>query len=113
MKNIVRVLVVSAVLALFVTPAHAYWSVSWSDGSTDEDGFRVMRKVGTGAYAQVGSDLAANTVKFDDMASTSNVVYCYQIVSFNAFGSNASAEACTVAGNSPNAPGTPQMQWKP
>jgi uncharacterized protein (TIGR02145 family) len=63
-------------------------NLSWTDNSTNETGFKVDRKTGTGNYAVVGS-VGADITAFNDVGLTPNTAYTYRVYAFN------------VAGNSP------------
>src|SRR5215207_3146669 len=69
-------------------------TVTWSDRSTNEDGFRVERKTGTAAYAQI-TQKSANVTSFIDSTVTAGITYCYRVRAFNAAGNSGySPEAC-------------------
>ena len=99
------------ILVLLATDAHAFWRVSWTDNSNNEDGFRVERKVGTDAYAQVGQ-VGAGIVTFDDTTSVAGIQYCYHILAYNIYGTTTGAETCAIA-TAPAAPGAPVLIWVP
>lgn len=64
-------------------------SLSWTDGSTNEDGFRVERCTVKGQRclaAVVVGTTGANVEKFDDLSVSRNTTYQYQLVAFNAAG---------------------------
>jgi alpha-tubulin suppressor-like RCC1 family protein len=71
--------------------------VSWTDTSTNERGFRIQRKIGTGAYVSIAI-VDANSTTFVDSGLTENSPYSYRIQSFNEAGSlSYSSEAsCTT-----------------
>jgi hypothetical protein len=61
-------------------------NLAWTDNATNETGFRVERCSGAGCstFAQVGTDLAANTVAYNDVGLTANTSYSYRVRAFNA-----------------------------
>lgn len=78
---------VAAPSAVTATPAGATQiNLAWTDNATNETGFRVERCGGAGCsnFAQVGTDLAANTVAYTDVGLTANTLYNYRVRAFNA-----------------------------
>jgi len=79
--------------------------VSWTDESTNEEGFRVERKEGAaGVYAEAGT-VGANTTTFSDSGLSPDTEYFYQVYAYNGEGdSGASNEdsATTWTGVGPN-----------
>src|SRR2546428_403995 len=75
----------------------AQLSLSWTDMSSNEDGFSLERKTGTGGtYAQIAT-VGANVTSYTDSDPnlTGGTTYCYQVQAFNtAGGSPYSNEAC-------------------
>jgi fibronectin type III domain protein len=61
-------------------------ALAWTDNANNETGYRVERCSGAGCanFAQVGADLAANTVAFDDVGLTASTAYSYRVKAFNA-----------------------------
>ncbi len=83
-------------------------NLSWTDNSSNEDGFSIERKTGSsGVYAQIATT-TQNAVSYSDAGLTPNTTYVYQIRAFNANGyspySN-EASAATLALSSPPAGG--------
>jgi len=68
-------------------------NLAWTDNSTNETGFRVDRCTGAGCtnFAQVGSNLAANTVAFSDVGLTASTAYSYRVRAFGAAAADTSA----------------------
>lgn len=54
--------------------------LAWTDNTTTETGFQVQRCTGAGCanFAQVGSNLAANSTSYSDMGLTANTSYSYR-----------------------------------
>ena len=73
-------------------------NLSWTDNSTNEDGFKIERKQGPdGSYAQidtVGADITAynNT----GLAITANTIYYYRIRAYNAFSDSSYSNEASV-----------------
>jgi uncharacterized protein (TIGR02145 family) len=60
-------------------------NLSWIDNSTNETGFKIERKTGTGTYAVVGTTTSdVNT--FNDTGLTPSATYTYRVYSNNAVG---------------------------
>jgi hypothetical protein len=61
--------------------------LSWTDNAGDETGYRLYRSTSvSGPFTQVGVDLPAGTVEFDDSNLALNTEYYYRIVPFNGIG---------------------------
>jgi transcriptional regulator CtsR/flagellar hook assembly protein FlgD len=62
-------------------------NLTWTDNSTDEAGFVVERKIGSGGiYTQLSSVAAANAVTYADNGLIPSTIYYYHIRSYNATG---------------------------
>jgi hypothetical protein len=76
-----------APIGLTATPVSATQiNLTWMDSTTNETGFRVERCSGAGCttFAQVGTDLAANTTSYSDIGLTAATSYSYRVRAFNA-----------------------------
>ena len=62
-------------------------NLSWTDNATNEDGYKIERKTGTGNYAVVGST-GANITTFSDMGLTANTTYTYRVYAHNNAGNS-------------------------
>ena len=62
-------------------------NLSWTDNSTNETGFKVERKTGTGTYAAIGTT-ATDVSTFNDTGLTPSTTYTYRVYSFNAVGNS-------------------------
>jgi len=84
-----------AVMALGVDAPADQLSLSWTDMSGDENGFKIERKTGTGGtYAQIAT-VGANVTSYTDPNLAGGSTYCYQLRAFNTAGDSAySNEAC-------------------
>lgn len=69
--------------------------LTWTDNSTDEDGFGIERKVGTtGTYAQIAS-VGADATSYVDSSLSDGTTYCYRVFAFNTNGNSPySPESC-------------------
>jgi titin len=62
--------------------------VSWTDNSSNEEGFRIERRSGTGAWTQVKS-VDAGVVKWLDETAMPATAYSYRVKAYNAGGESA------------------------
>ena len=84
---------VMAILTLFGAADAAQLSLTWTDASTNEDGFKIERATGTaGAYGQVAS-VAAGTTGYVDATVTAGSTYCYRVRAYNTAGDSAYSNA--------------------
>jgi uncharacterized protein (TIGR02145 family) len=64
--------------AISTTEAH----LSWTDNSTNETGFKIERKTGTGTYALAGT-VNADMPSFIDTGLDAKITYIYRVYSYN------------------------------
>jgi hypothetical protein len=76
--------------------------VSWHDRSHNEDGFRVDRRAGGGAFAFLAS-VGANVTGYADTTVVAYTTYTYRVRAFNGGGESLSAVSPSVT--PPNGPG--------
>ncbi len=62
-------------------------NLSWTDNATNEDGYKIERKTGTGNYAVVGST-ASNMTTFSDLGLTPSTSYTYRVYAYNSAGNS-------------------------
>lgn len=91
----IRILLIICIwLMLFSSSAWAAKIfISWTDNSTNEQGFKIERREGTTilSLAQVGP----NVESFVDSTVLVDIQYCYRVLAYNAAGVSAwSGEAC-------------------
>lgn len=78
-------------------------NLSWKDNSTNETGFKIERKVGTGNYSVISNGTADITV-YRDSGLLANTSYTYRVSSFNSAGPSITySNEVTVVTNSTNA----------
>jgi hypothetical protein len=65
-------------------------NLTWTDNSTDENGFTVQRSTNGSTYATVGTT-SANVTSFGDTGLSRSTKYYYRVQSFNASGSSSFA----------------------
>ncbi|MEQ1758998.1 MAG: fibronectin type III domain-containing protein, partial [Vicinamibacterales bacterium] len=76
--------------------------LSWTDAATTETGFKIERKLGAGAFTQIGT-VGADITTFTDATVVSETAYAYRVRATNAGGDSAfSPEAAATT-----APSTP------
>jgi len=82
---------------LFGVAHAAQLTLTWTDASTNEEGFKLERKTGTaGAYGLLTS-LPAETAGYVDATVTAGITYCYRVRAYNSAGDSAySNEACAA-----------------
>jgi hypothetical protein len=80
----------------------AQLTLSWTDNSDNEDGFRIERKTGsTGTYAETAV-VGVNTVSYVDSTLAEATNYCYRLRAYNASGvSGYSNEQCATTASPP------------
>jgi len=62
-------------------------NLSWTDNATNEDGYKIERKSGSGSYAVVGST-GVNLTTFSDLGLTPNTTYTYRVYAYNSAGNS-------------------------
>jgi List-Bact-rpt repeat protein len=79
----------------------AQFNLTWTDNSTNEDGFKIKRKAGTnGTYTRVAT-VGANVTSYTDLDLAAGTTYCYKVLAFNSAAKSApSNEACVSTGQS-------------
>jgi hypothetical protein len=92
-----------AVTGVPVSAQAAQLALSWSDNSTNEDGFLVERRSSTGGFTSVGA-VGPNVVAYLDSGLQAGADYCYRVRAFNSAGTTPyTNEVCGTAagGGSP------------
>ncbi|MEK7560863.1 MAG: fibronectin type III domain-containing protein [Patescibacteria group bacterium] len=81
--------------------------LSWSDNSTNEDGFQIERSTNSqfGPWNQIAST-TANTTSYSDTSVSADQTYYYRVRAFNTGGNSAytNADYAITYANAPNAP---------
>ena len=92
-----RLLLTCAMVLALASQAFALQAtLTWTDNSSDETGFRIERGTGPDpvTFASQGT-VATNMTTFNQTGLTLGTRYCYRIVAFNTLGDAApSAAAC-------------------
>jgi len=63
--------------------------LSWTDNSTNETGFKIDRKIGSGQWLNIGT-VGANLVSYSDLGLTINTTYTYRVYAYNSAGNSSS-----------------------
>ncbi len=95
-KNCIKLsLLVLAMVVLASEAQSGQLQLTWTDNSTNEDGFKIERKTGTtGTYAQIAT-LGANVTSYTNSALVDGTIYCFQVRAYNAAGNSTyTPEAC-------------------
>jgi hypothetical protein len=84
---------------LVATPGTSNIVLTWTDSSSDEQGFRIYRSTDNATWGSIYGTVGAGVTTFTDAAPGAGVAYFYKVHSYNASGnSTASAGiACPVA----------------
>ena len=69
--------------------------LNWTDNASNETGFRIERKTGSGQFAQI-IELAANTISYADAGLQPSTTYTYRVYAFNTTGSSGFSNESTV-----------------
>lgn len=62
-------------------------NLSWTDNATNEEGYKIERKTGSGNYAVVGST-SSNMTSFSDLRLTPSTSYTYRVYAYNSAGNS-------------------------
>jgi hypothetical protein len=93
--------------ALAASAATAAINLTWQDNSATEDGFRVERRTGTAAFAQIATT-PANASAYSDTTAATGVAYDYRVAAFGPGGtSSPSAIASAQIAAAPPPPPPP------
>ena len=95
-KNFIRMsLLVLAMVVLASEAQSGQLQLTWTDNSTNEDGFKIERKTGTtGTYAEIAT-VGANVTSYTNSALVDGTTYCFQVRAYNAAGNSLyTPEAC-------------------
>ena len=62
-------------------------NLSWTDSSTNEDGFKIERKTGSGSYALIAT-VTAGTISYSNTGLASSTTYTYHVYAYNSGGNS-------------------------
>ncbi len=77
-------------------------TLTWTDNANNETGYRVERRVGTGAFQTLPNTLSANATTFTDSTLTPGTSYEFRVRAFNSAGDSAASNAVGVTTPSGN-----------
>ncbi len=76
--------------------------LAWTDNSTEEDGYRIERRIGQAGVFTAVTDIAPNAPVYSDAGVPSEIELCYRIIGFNALGDGQpSSVACATTPAAP------------
>jgi hypothetical protein len=81
---------------LTATVSGATVNLAWQDNSPNEDGFRVERRVGSGAWSLLATT-AANATAYADTTAASGTTYEYRVSAFGPGGTSSPSASATAA----------------
>jgi len=64
-----------------------FTSLSWTDVSTNELGYKIERKTGSGVFTQIGQ-VGTNVTTFNDSAIAQSTTYTYRVYAYNNAGNS-------------------------
>jgi titin len=74
---------------LIATPiSSSQINLTWQDNSSDETGFKIERKAGSGSYSQIAT-VGANVTSYSNTLLSANTTYYYRVRAYNAAGNSA------------------------
>jgi hypothetical protein len=91
-------------------------NLSWTDNSSNETGFKIERKTGSGSFSQIAT-VSANTTTYNNTGLTPLTTYVYHVRAYNAvgdsgFSNEASATTLPSGGGVDTTPPLPNpSQW--
>jgi len=88
-------------------------SLKWTDNSTNESGYKLERKTGSGSYTEV-AQIAQNATTYTNTGLTAGTSYTYKVYAFNTTGNSACSNEISVTTSSgQNQPSTNVAAGKP
>jgi hypothetical protein len=69
--------------------------LTWTDGSSNEAGFRIQRAVGSGPFTAL-ADVGSNVTTYTDLGTVAGKRYHYRVQAFNSVGSSAWSNTISV-----------------
>lgn len=69
----------------------------WQDNSDNENGFRVDRAIGSGAFLMIAGSIAANATIYVDLSVVPGTTYSYRVRAFNVAGDSPWSNVTTVS----------------
>jgi len=76
-------------------------NLSWTDNSTNETGFKIERKTGSGSYSQIAT-VSANTTSYGNTGLSPSTTYTYHIRAYNSVGDSGFSNEASATTSPPN-----------
>jgi hypothetical protein len=80
----------------------------WSDNSSDEDGFRLERRTGAEAFAEIAT-VGTDVNDYNDMGLQPATTYDYRVCAYNGGGNSPYSDEVSATTLEPNEPNEPNM----
>jgi len=71
-------------------------NLAWKDNSTNETGFRILRRVGTSGSWALRATVGANVTSYQDTGLARGTVYTYGVVAYNSNGNSGASNAASA-----------------
>ncbi|RLD15752.1 MAG: hypothetical protein DRI22_02075 [Caldiserica bacterium] len=84
-------------------------SLSWTDNSDNEDGFKLERKQGSGPFSVIAT-LPPNTTTYTDTGLTPETTYTYRVRAYNSYGYSPYSNEVTVKTPNESPPPPPPIE---
>jgi titin len=99
--------------------------LSWQDNSSDETGFKIERKTGSGSYSQI-ANVGAGVTSYSNSGLSTSTTYYYRVRAYNAVGNSEYSSEASAATLPPPPPAptlkspasastvpnlTPRLEW--
>jgi len=81
-------------------------NLSWSDNSSNETGFYIERKTGTGTYAQIGS-VSAGVTSYSSSGLSPGTTYTFRVRAYNSSGNSAYSNEASATTSGTALPAAP------
>lgn len=78
-------------------------SLTWTDNSTNETGFKVERKANAGSYSEIGT-VSSNVTSYFDNTVVADNTYTYRVRAYNGVGNSTYATGSAAVFGLPTAP---------
>jgi transcriptional regulator CtsR len=100
-------------------------NLTWQDNSSDETGFKIERKTGTGSYSQIAT-VGANVTSYSNTGLTASTTYYYRVRAYSVAGNSGYSNEASAATLPPPPPAptlksptsastvpslTPRLEW--
>ena len=85
-------------------------TLEWKDNSSNEMGFKIERKKGSGSWSQIAT--VSGATSYDNTGLSANTTYTYRVRAYNSAGNSAYSNtdgSTTLAGSTPSATGA--LKW--